>query len=76
MKKRKQWIGSPPTECDLCHAPISNVFVDACLFLQGQRIWGNVCKTCHQEYGVGLGEGKGQEYWLDEETGKFLKIEG
>ena len=76
MTKRAQYISDPPETCDLCHAPIANVFIDAALRLQGRLIWGNVCQSCHQQHGIGLGTGKGQEWWLDPESGKFYKIEG
>lgn len=68
--------GTPPTSCDICKAPIANVFVDGIIKINGRSGWANVCKSCHKEYGIGLGTGKGQEWWRDPATGEFAKIEG
>jgi hypothetical protein len=70
------YIGSPPKNCDLCNAPISNVFVDGVVQINQKQIWANVCKTCHLAYGKGLGTGLGQEWWIDIGTNNFVKIEG
>jgi hypothetical protein len=71
MTKGK-WLGSPPKECDLCHKPIIDQFVD------GRTVygpWANMCLRCHKKKGVGLGTGFGQ-YYKKNQDGDFMKAEG
>jgi hypothetical protein len=71
MTKGK-WLGPPPKECDLCHNPITDKFVD------GRTVfstWANMCLKCHKEKGVGLGTGYGQ-YYKRNADGDFMKVEG
>ena len=61
-----------PKECDICHTPIVDTFVD------GKTVygpWANMCIPCHIDVGCGLGTGRGQRYVKDNE-GKFVKVEG
>lgn len=63
---------NPPKECDICHNKIGEKFID------GGTVWGpwaNMCPECFDEYGVGLGTGRGQEYKKNE-SGEYVKIAG
>jgi len=54
-----KWIGSTPTECDLCKNQLTTSFID------GGTTWGPwaiMCPRCHGQFGCGLGTGQGQEY--------------
>ena len=67
----KKWLGSTPTNCDLCKAPIDNTFVD------GKTCygpWAIMCITCHTQVGCGLGTGKGQKYEKQRED--WVKVAG
>lgn len=60
-----KWIGEPPTHCDICKKPLVGCFVD------GKMVagpWANMCQPCFNQFGVGLGAGKGQKYWLEDES--------
>ncbi len=72
MKGRKVWMGSDPTACDLCHAPIVGEFVDG--RMSGITTWAKMCMTCHGTSGAGLGQGLGQKYRL--EDSKWVKVAG
>ena len=73
--KRVEYNGTPPEKCDLCTTPIANVFIDGIVKItKTQSGWANVCVYCHQNYGLGLGPGLGQEWWR--EGNSFFKIEG
>jgi hypothetical protein len=56
--------------CDLCNRVLSERFIDANL----GYAWGNVCTSCHDAHGMGLGVGLGQAYvlvngsWVKEES--------
>lgn len=52
------WQGDPPHKCDLCQTEI-DAFVDG---RTQKGFWAIMCVFCALEYGVGLGEGKGQLY--------------
>jgi hypothetical protein len=69
--KKTQWMGNI-SACDICHKPITNVFVDGAT---NQGPWAIMCLECFKEYGVGLGTGSGQEYWKAED-GEFYKVDG
>jgi hypothetical protein len=68
----KKWLGAVPKTCDICQAPIVDVFVDGAT---KYGPWANMCTTCHSEVGHGLGTGRGQKYvltngdWVKEEKG-------
>ena len=59
MAKTVDWIGSTPTNCDVCGKPILDTFVDG--KTRGGP-WGMMCVPCHGAHGVGLGLGRGQRY--------------
>ena len=56
-----KWMGTPPTECNLCHRSLTKTFVE------GKTTWGLwaiMCSSCHGTFGFGFGTDKGQEYSL------------
>ena len=55
----KKWMGSTPTNCDLCHGKFGKVFYDA--YVPGYS-WGNICHGCFNTHGCKLGTGAGQKY--------------
>lgn len=68
----KEWLGTPPSSCDICRKPIIDSFID------GRTVhgpWANMCPTCFKREGVGLGTGHGQHYGMTP-TGGFVKIGG
>ena len=71
MSTKKFWLGFAPKTCDICQSAIKDSFID------GRTVdgpWANMCPECHNNYGVGLGTGKGQEYRKTNEG--WLKING
>ena len=55
----KEWIGSPPENCNICQDELVSSFVD------GKTIygpWAIMCATCHEKVGTGIGTGHGQSY--------------
>lgn len=67
----KHWVGEPPAVCDICLHHIRDTFIDGAT-LKGP--WASMCPPCHTRYGVGLGLGKGQQYYHTE--GKWKKVAG
>lgn len=68
------WMGTPPTKCDTCEAPIVDKFYDE---KTKMGPWGCLCPNCHT-FGPGLGKlglGWGQEY-TKQPDGKWLKTGG
>jgi hypothetical protein len=49
----------PEVSCDICGKSCPDYFVDGNTKLGG---WANMCKSCHKQYGHGLGTGRGQAY--------------
>ena len=70
--KKKTWIGEPPSVCDMCNLPITKEFIDA---KTCYGVWGCLCFDCHETYGVGLGEGRGQKYVLNNESNLFENVD-
>lgn len=73
-KKLVQWLGK--TQCDGCKR---NCDVDGILYDAKSKFgpWGVFCSDCFPKYTFGnLGTGWGQKYILDNETNKFIKVEG
>jgi len=68
----RYWMGSNPTECDICHEPIGEEFVDG---QTGFGPWANMCMMCFGAYGRGIGQGSGQHY-RKQTDGRFKKIAG
>lgn len=57
--KVRRWLGPIPA-CDFCGKPGSaEGFVDGKTKLGP---WASMCPRCHAEHGVGIGQGRGQEY--------------
>ncbi len=57
-----KWMGSKPEQCDLCQYKMGEFFIEG-KTIQGP--WGLLCEQCHDEYGIGLGTGRGQKYNTD-----------
>ena len=55
----KKWLGTNPTQCDLCKGGILSHFIDGKV---GNGGWAILCPTCHMKFGNGLGIGLGQAY--------------
>ncbi len=70
-KEEKKWMGSIPSECDLCGMPILQVFVDGKTRMGS---WANMCLSCFKQDGVGLGTGLGQKYQL-QTSGDYENVE-
>jgi hypothetical protein len=71
-KDKKTWIGAPPEKCDITGEPINGTFIDGCTVFNGS--WAIMCPKCHEKYGTGLGEGKGQKY--EKQGNDYVKVEG
>lgn len=59
----KKWMGSIPEKCDICHSPLTQVFVDG--RLRNSTQWAMMCPECFMDLGVALGTGFGQRYELN-----------
>ncbi len=64
-----RWLGTPPTNCDLCRVKLSGKFVDG---RTAFGPWAIMCSGCHRDQKIGLGTGRGQAYDLT----TLEKIEG
>ena len=58
---KAKWHGVTPKKCDICEGKLEGAFVDG---RTKTGFWANMCLSCHKEFGVGLGIGKGQKYEL------------
>ena len=64
---------NPPEVCDVCHKPFTkNIMYDA-KTVYGP--WANMCMTCFNSIGVGLGTGLGQQYKKND-SGDWIKNAG
>ena len=54
------WLGTKPTNCDVCRGTLGSVFYDARLPSYGS--WGIICHLCFQAHNCKLGTGYGQKY--------------
>lgn len=73
-KLPRYWLGSPPTDCQICASPLTERFFDARTW---HGSWAMLCPSC-QENGPGLnqiGHGRGQEYELQAD-GRWMKVAG
>lgn len=61
----------PVGKCDLCDTPLHDVMYDS----NTRHGWGNVCGECFENYGQGLGTGRGQRY-EKQTNGRWLKTDG
>ncbi len=59
--EQQKWSDEPPAECELCHEPIEEAFVDGKTDCNSGA-WGTMCLPYHDLHGQGLGPGKGQRY--------------
>lgn len=69
-----KWMGKVPTHCDLCGGKMGTVFYDG--KTKGGP-WANMCHSCFQYNGVGLGVGRGQKYRKTKTTDgiEWIKVE-
>jgi hypothetical protein len=58
---------NPPKYCDVCKNELKEVFFDAKTKFGP---WANMCNDCFNEFGVGIGIGKGQKYQVTKEQDK------
>ncbi len=58
----RTWMGGVPTECQLCHVPLTTTFIDGKTRFGP---WAIMCPACHRDQAFGLGVGRGQAYQLD-----------
>lgn len=68
----KQWMGTPPANCDLCPTAIDDKFYDA--RVPGDGRWGCLCPKCFRDLGCSVGTGRGQEYTRVND--RFVKTAG
>lgn len=56
-----KWYG-PAEKCSICDRPFEKHFIDG-----KTRIgyWALMCRQCHRDFGIGLGQGRGQLYRAD-----------
>lgn len=71
-KPAKRWFGTPPTDCNLCHEPIENAFVDG---KTAYGPWAMMCLSCHADHGGRTGTGFGQVYHRTVD-GHWVKVMG
>ena len=67
----KKWYGS--TKCDICGKECETILYDGATKMGP---WAVMCEDCMEVYGIGIGIGKGQEYWKNPETNSFEKARG
>lgn len=72
MTKEVIWIGSQPTNCQLCNEPLQSTFIDGRTRLGH---WAIMCPECHMDQAIGLGVGKGQMY-AKQTDGRWQKVAG
>ena len=65
----RNYLGTPPTDCDICHRPLDGEFVDGATRLGP---WANTCTSCFLRYGKGFGTGRGQQY-IKQPNNQWLK---
>lgn len=71
MPKQVTYI-NPPKVCDVCHKPFGTFMYD------GKTCygpWANMCDTCFNTIGVGLGTGLGQQYKKNDQE-QWVKVAG
>lgn len=70
MTKPRYWHGE--TTCNFCDQPIKYKLYDGATI---HRVWATMCASCFRRHGVGLGQGRGQEY-EEQADGQWRKING
>ena len=63
-----KWTRPAPRVCDFCGGTFGKHFYDGAT---GQG-WAIMCRSCHKDYGHGLGAGRGQKY----DTKTLEKVDG
>jgi hypothetical protein len=73
-EKLPVYYASEPEKCDLCYRSFATmqIMYDAQTTLGA---WANLCQTCFNRYGKGIGLGVGQRY-QKQEDGRWLKTQG
>lgn len=66
------WMGDIPAKCHICEGRIRKTFIDG----RTKRGWMSMDQKCHRIFGYGFGVGNGQRYELEEDTRRWLKVEG
>ena len=56
---KHKWLSPLPKNCEICQKPFGKYFIDSATSMGP---WGLLCSDCHDKYGKGLGQGKGQKY--------------
>lgn len=69
---KRYWTGDIDN-CNICKLPITTHFIDG--RLTGYTTWAIMCPKCFEDYGAGLGTGRGQLY-KKQPDGKYMKIKG
>jgi hypothetical protein len=69
---KKVWMGSFPSQCDICQSQIGDSFVDGATY---GGPWAIMCLACLSGSGRGLGTGRGQRYDKGSD-GEFVKVKG
>ena len=67
----KKWYGN--TKCDICGKECEHVLYDGATKMGP---WAVMCEDCMEVYGIGIGMGKGQEYWKNPKTDSFEYARG
>ena len=65
-------MGTEPTTCNICDAPITDRFVDGAT---RQGPWAIMCMPCVEQHGRGLGTGHGQAYSKTPDS-QWIKVAG
>lgn len=60
--------------CDFCGNTLHRFYVDGRALYASY--WGDMCLTCFESKGLGLGPGRGQLYQYDFSTKEWVKIAG
>lgn len=78
-KPARYWAGALSEDCQICGNPFGSTMIDGAT----ARGWANMCKSCHDMYGKGLGTGRGQKYERERYTdpngatsNRWRKVEG
>ena len=72
-KRDVVWLGEQPTTCEICTTPLRTRMFDAKTKFGP---WGCLCPECFEQHGVGLGQGRGQEYQWVGVTSRWHKVGG
>lgn len=73
MARPVYWIGELPDVCRLTGEKLHMWFIDG---KTKAGPWAIMSVKAHQAHGCGLGQGRGQKYEYQPNTGRWLKVEG